>query len=142
MTSFYTTAGMAVITAPASFDTYTAPEVRDLTIRLQRDGATGIVIDLAAVTYMNSTALGVILAAQNRLCGAGGWLAVAAATEPVTRMFRVTGLTRCLPMHPAVTDAIAELRQLAGTSQEPPAPLTDQRFTILDGIRSPDDPLN
>jgi anti-anti-sigma factor len=42
--------------------------------RLQRDGATGIVIDLAAVAYMNSTALGVILAAQNRLRGAGGWL--------------------------------------------------------------------
>jgi anti-sigma B factor antagonist len=122
LTSHYTTAGIAVITAPASFDTYTAPEVRDLTIQLQRDGATGIVIDLAAVTYMNSTALGVILAAQNRLRDAGGCLAVAAATDPVTRMFRATGLTRLVAMHPAVTDAVAELRQLTGTSREPAAP--------------------
>jgi anti-anti-sigma factor len=105
MTSHYTTAGIAVITAPASFDIYTAREVRELTIRLQRDDTTAIVIDLAAVTYIDSTALGVILAAQHRLRDAGGWLAVAAPTAPVTRMFRVTGLTRLVAMHPTVTDA-------------------------------------
>ena len=114
MTSYYTTAGIAVITAPASFDTYTAPEVPDLTNRLQQDGATGIVIDLAAVTFMDSTALGVVLAAQHRFCDAGGWLAVAAATEPVTRMFRVTGLTRCLPIPPTVADAITAVPGAAG----------------------------
>jgi anti-sigma B factor antagonist len=106
VTSPYTTAGIAVITAPVSFDVYTAREVRDLTIRLQQDGTTAIVIDLAAVTYIDSAALGVILAAQHRLRDAGGWLAVAAATDPVTRMFRVTGLTRCVPMHLTVTGAI------------------------------------
>jgi anti-sigma B factor antagonist len=107
MTSHHTTTGITVITAPPSFDIYTTPDVRNLTIRLQQDGTTQIVIDLAAVTYIDSTALGVILAAQHRLRDAGGWLAVAAATEPVTRMFRATGLTRCLPVHPTVTDAVA-----------------------------------
>jgi anti-anti-sigma factor len=114
VTGHYTTVGIAVITAPASFDIYTAPEVRDLTIRLQQDGATRIVIDLAAVTFMDSTALGVVLAAQQRLRSAGGWLAVAAATEPVARMFRVTGLTRCVAMHPTITDAITAVPGAAG----------------------------
>jgi anti-anti-sigma factor len=107
VTSHYTTAGISVIAAPASFDACTAAEVWDLTIRLQHDGATRIIIDLAAVTFIDRTALGVILAAQDRLRSAGGWLAVAAATEPVTRMVRVAGLTCCVALHPTVTDVIA-----------------------------------
>jgi anti-sigma B factor antagonist len=97
---------ITVIAAPASYDVYTAPEIRELTIRLQQDGATRIVIDLSAVTFMDSTPLGVIVAAQRRLCGAGGWLTVAAASEPVLRMFCVTGLTRLVPIHATVADAI------------------------------------
>jgi len=108
VTSHRTAGGIAVITAPASFDIYTAPEVRDLTIQLQRDGATVIVIDLGAVTFMDSTALGLIVVAHKRLTSAGGTLAVAGASEPVTRMFRVTGLTRLIPMHPTTGDAIRQ----------------------------------
>jgi anti-sigma B factor antagonist len=110
LTSHYTTAGVAVIAAPTNFDIDTAPEVRDLTNRLLRGGATGIVIDLAAVTFIDSTALAGILATQQRLRSAGRRLAVSGATEPVTRMFRVTGLIRFVAMHATAEDAITEAR--------------------------------
>jgi anti-sigma B factor antagonist len=103
---YYASGEVAVIQAPASFDVYSAPVVRDLTIRLQRDGAAGIVIDLSAVAFMDATSLGVILGAQLRLRRAGRWLAVAAASHPAARMLRITGLTRRVPVHPAVADAI------------------------------------
>jgi hypothetical protein len=35
-----------------------------------------------------------------------GWLAVAAGSKPVARMFRATDLTRCLLVHATVADAI------------------------------------
>jgi anti-sigma B factor antagonist len=101
-------AAPVVIEAPAVFGICTAAGVRDLTFRLQlRHGVTGIVIDLSAVTFMDNAALGVIVGARARLRGAGGWLAVAAASEPVARLFRVTGLTRLVPMYETAGDAIA-----------------------------------
>jgi len=104
----YTSGATSVIEAPADFSIYSAPAVRELAIQLQEGGATAIVFDLAGVTFMDNTALGVIVGAHKRLCGAGGrGAAVAAASDPVGRMFRVTGLSKCLPMHATVADALA-----------------------------------
>jgi anti-sigma B factor antagonist len=97
--------GTAVIAAPASFDIYSAPAVRALAIRLQRGGAASIVIDLAAVTFMDSSALGVILGTQARLRAAGGDIAVASASEPVAAMFSRAGLGARIAMYPDASAA-------------------------------------
>lgn len=99
--------GTAVISAPASFDIYSAPAIRALAIRLQRNGAASIAIDLAAVTFMDSSALGVILGTQARLRAAGGDIAVASASKPVAAMFSRAGLGARVAMYPEVTAAIA-----------------------------------
>lgn len=78
---------------------HTAGGVRGLIIALQWDGVTRIVIDPAPVTYMDNAALGVIVWTRRRLSGVGGRLTVAAASDPLTRMFRLTGLTRIMPVH-------------------------------------------
>jgi anti-anti-sigma factor len=75
----HSTGGTAVIEAPASFDTGTAPRVRELAIALQRDGVTGIVFDLGAVVFLDNQALAVIEGTRCRLRRAGGRIAVAAA---------------------------------------------------------------
>jgi anti-sigma B factor antagonist len=100
----------AVIKAPASFDIFTASAVRALTIRLQGDFVTRIVFDLSAVTFMDNTALGVIAGARTRLRRAGGHAAVAAATEPVARMFRLTGLDQHVPMYASAVEAASAPR--------------------------------
>jgi anti-sigma B factor antagonist len=105
-TSQHAPAAVAVIEAPASFGFRTAAAVRDQAIRAQRDGAAVLVIDLAATEFMDNVALGVIVGAQHRLRQAGGWLAVAAASDAVTALFRRTGLTRHIPMYPAPHDAV------------------------------------
>ena len=121
------TGDVAVITAPASFDIYTAPEVRDLASRLLRDGTTRVVIDLAAVTYLDATALGVILTARRRLTAAGGRLAVAGASRLAARAFRVTGLARAITLYPAPGDAISAMLAGAGASLEDAARITAAR---------------
>ena len=108
--SFNISGDAAVIKAPASFDIFTASAVRALTIRLQGDFATRIVFDLSAVTFMDNTALGVIAGARTRLRRAGGHAAVAAATEPVARMFRLTGLDQHVPMYASTVEAASAPR--------------------------------
>lgn len=83
---------IAVIEVPGSFDIYVNPKIRGLAVTLQRDGATVIVFDLAAVTAIDTTALGVIGGTHRSLVPAGGRAAVAAASEPAARLFRAFGL--------------------------------------------------
>ncbi|MGH3195138.1 MAG: STAS domain-containing protein, partial [Streptosporangiaceae bacterium] len=86
----YASGATSVIEAPDSFDIYSAPAVRELAIQLQEGGATAIVFDMGGVTFMDNTALGVIVGAHKRLRSAGGeGAAVAAASERVARCFEV-----------------------------------------------------
>lgn len=104
----YTSGETSVIEAPADFDIYSAPAVRELAVQLIDDGAAAIVFDMAGVAFMDNTALGVIFGAHKRLRGAGGQGAtVAAASERVARCFEVTGLSGHLPMYATAAEALA-----------------------------------
>jgi anti-sigma B factor antagonist len=104
----YATGAASVIEAPADFDIYSAPAVRELAVQLQGGGATAIVFDMSGVTFMDNTALGVIVGTHKRLRSAGGeGAAVAAASEGVARCFAVTGLTKHLPMYATAAEALA-----------------------------------
>jgi len=117
----YASGGAWIIEAPEEFDVSSAPALRELTIRLQGTGAAVIVIDLSAVTFMDSVALGVVAAAWDRCRRAEGWLAVAGAGEAAARKFRTTGLSRWLPAYPATEDAIAAA-QSGAAGRRPPEP--------------------
>jgi anti-sigma B factor antagonist len=104
----------AVIEAPASFDIHIVPRMRELTIKLQADGVTGIVFDLAATTYLDNTALGVIAGTHARLRPADGRVAVAAAAGQIGRLFTVTGLTRIVLTFATRQEAVSFLLIRAG----------------------------
>lgn len=55
-----------------------------------------IVLDLAAVTFIDSSALAVVLAAERRLVDCGGRLLVAHPSGRVHRVLRLCGLDRLL----------------------------------------------
>jgi anti-sigma B factor antagonist len=100
--------GTWVIEAPADFDIYSAPAVRELAVQLAGDGATRIVFDLGGVAFMDNTAFGVIFGAHKRLrAGGGKGAAVAAAGERVIRCLEVTGLSAHLPVYATAAEALA-----------------------------------
>jgi anti-sigma B factor antagonist len=104
----YASGAASVIEAPGSFDIYSAPAVRELAVQLQDAGAATIVFDMSGVTFMDNTALGVIVGAHKRLRGAGGeGAAVAAADDRVARCFAVTGLTKHRPRYATAAEALA-----------------------------------
>jgi stage II sporulation protein AA (anti-sigma F factor antagonist) len=55
-----------------------------------------VVVDLAGVTFIDSSGLGTLVRARNRLTSEGGGLLVAEPTERVRRLFELTGLTELL----------------------------------------------
>lgn len=114
ISSHRTSSSIAVIEAPASFDIYNAPVVRELAITLQADGVTGIIVDLTAATYLDNTALGVVAGTCARLRPTDGRIVVAAAAEPTARMFRVTGLTKIVPLFATCQEAVSFLQLRAG----------------------------
>ena len=82
------------VAATGELDVNTAPELRERLSALIGAGANLIVIDLSGVTFIDSTALSVMVSALKRLRQADGDLELASPTPSVRRVFEITGLTR------------------------------------------------
>ena len=87
-----------LLAVSGELDIATAPDLRDrLTAAIER-GATGIVVDLRNVTFMDSVAMAAILHARTQL-GTKGRLAVVLGAESYTKLvFEIAGLPRCLDL--------------------------------------------
>lgn len=97
--------GWTVVQVTGEVDIYTAPVLREQIVDLISDGCRRLVIDMQAVTFIDSTGLGVLIGALKRLRGGNGELRVVAATQPVLRMLRVTGLHRVLATFGSAVEA-------------------------------------
>jgi anti-sigma B factor antagonist len=97
--------GAVVITLAGELDLYNADEVRAAFVQALDDGATILVVDMTAVEFMDSTALGVLVEARSKL--ENGGLRLAAPQLGARRTLQVSGLDRHLPVHDSVEDALA-----------------------------------
>jgi anti-sigma B factor antagonist len=86
--------GKTVLSAVGELDVNTAPELREHLSRLINGGAHQIAVDLAEVSFVDSTALSVLVSALKRIRQADGDLTLASPNPSVRRVFEITGLTR------------------------------------------------
>jgi anti-sigma B factor antagonist len=96
-----------VLALAGDIDINTAPQVRDRLAGLQAAGQTSIVVDLAEVTFLDSSALGALVAAHQELAAAGGSLRLAAPRAHVQKVFRITRLADVIPLFDSVESACA-----------------------------------
>ena len=90
-------------------DIYTAPRLKEQLVKLIDDGATEVVVDLSDVTFIDSTALGVLIGGVRRANAAGGAMTIVVTSRPVKRALGITGLDRVFSLHATRDDAIAAL---------------------------------
>ena len=64
-----------------------------------------IVVDLSGVTFMDSTALGTLVAAVKKVQARGGTLSVVGASDRIASLFHITKLDTVLPLCPEPRDA-------------------------------------
>lgn len=72
------------------------------------NGGGGLVINLAGVGYMDSTALATLVAARRHAADRGGRVRLAGATPRVDGLIRLTQLNRVFEIFPSVEAATAE----------------------------------
>jgi anti-sigma B factor antagonist len=89
-------------------DASAAPELREELLQRITNGEHRIVLDLAEVSFMDSSALGALIAAAKRL-GPTGSIAVASLNSPVAKLFSVTRMDRVFSVSATVPDAIKKL---------------------------------
>ena len=99
--------GATVLSVVGDVDIDTASALRDQLDKLQADGVTTIVVDLADVGFLDSSGLGVIVTAHRALTEAGGSLRIARPRPHVQKVFSITRLADVVPVFDTVDAALA-----------------------------------
>jgi anti-sigma B factor antagonist len=90
--------GVPVITVNGEIDVATAPQLRESLHRLIAPGQATVVLDLLGVTFLDSTALGVLVGALKRCRELGGELHIVVTDARIRKIFEITGLNKVFPM--------------------------------------------
>jgi anti-sigma B factor antagonist len=85
-------AGHHVIAARGEIDLFTAPDLKQVLTDAIEGGEHRVVIDLSEVSFLDSTALGVLIGAVKRLRSRGGALAIVNTDSSIAKTFEITGL--------------------------------------------------
>ncbi|HEV2875427.1 MAG TPA: STAS domain-containing protein [Thermoleophilaceae bacterium] len=86
------TPGWYVITVGGECDLNAAPALSVAVEAAFQHGASTIVVDLQEVTFIDSTAIGILLAARERLRRSGGTFEVVCSVPAVVRVLEIVGM--------------------------------------------------
>jgi anti-sigma B factor antagonist len=95
-----------IVAVGGEFDLVTSRQLDEYLARAHRQDR-WIILDLAAVDFMDTSSLAVIVGHWKRLQAAGGMLALAGARYRHTKTLWITGLADRLPMYDTVDGALA-----------------------------------
>jgi anti-sigma B factor antagonist len=97
-----------VVAVTGEIDLFTAPEFKQRVSEPIDAGITTVVVDLTAVTFIDSSSLGVLIGAHRRLKLRGGALLVVCDSEPIVKTFRITGLDGVFTVVPTLEAALED----------------------------------
>jgi anti-sigma B factor antagonist len=106
-----TQSGAVAVVAPhGDLDMATVDDVRRTLAGLFDGGRSRVLMDLAGVGYLDSSGLGVLVAAMKQARAAGGDVRVCALQDDVRGIFELTRLARAMSIHTTRQEALASWR--------------------------------
>lgn len=111
-----TSSGVAVIDVAGELDIYTSPKLKSAIHQVLADRQTRVIVNLLQATYLDSTALSVLTAAQRQARAAGGNLGLIYDHPLIEKVFAITSLRDVFPIFRTEAEAVAAARRWA----EPP----------------------
>jgi anti-sigma B factor antagonist len=108
-----TQAGVTTIALCGELDSYSAPRLTDLLALAMAGPEPSVLIDLTEVEYIDSTGLGVLVAALKQSTDKSGSLALVKPTEAVGRVLHITGLDKVFVIHEDNDAALSSIRAKA-----------------------------
>jgi anti-sigma B factor antagonist len=104
-----------VVEVAGQIDLYAAPEFKERVSRVIDEGASRVIIDLARVTFMDSTGLGVLIGALKRIRAASADLLLVVTDYDIERLFELTGLDGTFRIYRSRDDALEHLEPARGS---------------------------
>ena len=101
--------GRHVVAVRGEIDLFTAPELKSALGEALESGHTRIVVDLTNTTFLDSTALGVLIGAVKRLRSRDGALAIVNVDENIAKTFEITGLDQIFTIRATRDEALDAL---------------------------------
>jgi anti-sigma B factor antagonist len=106
-----------VLAVRGEIDLFTAPELKQVLAESIEAGRIRIIVDLTDTTFLDSTALGVLIGAVKRLRSREGALAIVNTDENIAKTFEITGLDQIftiLPTRQEAVEAVGAAQNSAG----------------------------
>jgi anti-sigma B factor antagonist len=101
--------GAFVVSVTGEADLLTAPEIERELDTVLKLGGRAVVVDLAEVGFIDSTAIGVLLRMQPRFRARGGNLVIVSNDRRVLRTLEITGLDRVFRIERRLHEAVDAL---------------------------------
>ncbi len=108
-----TTNGVAVIDVAGELDIYTSPKLKSAIHQVLTDRQTRVIVNLLHATYLDSTALSVLTAAQRQARAVGGTLGLVYDHPLIEKVFAITSLRDAFPIFRTEAEAVAAARRWA-----------------------------
>jgi anti-sigma B factor antagonist len=106
-----------VLAVRGEIDLFTAPELKQVLAESIEGGRIRIIVDLTDTTFLDSTALGVLIGAVKRLRSRDGALAIVNIDDNIAKTFEITGLDQIftiVPTRDEAVEAVDPARDAAG----------------------------
>jgi anti-sigma B factor antagonist len=97
---------IGVVILVGEIDIYSAPEFKEVLVNGIEGGARKVIVDLSQVTFIDSTALGVLVSGAKRVRPRNGNLDIVCTDENIIRIFEITGLDRIFSIYASRGEAI------------------------------------
>ncbi len=102
--------GQAVVTVRGELDLFTAPRLQEALEAALKLGGRRLVVDLAKVSFIDSSALGVLITVGRKLRAAEGSLDLVCQDDHVRRVLELTGLDCVFGIHAQLQEALSAAR--------------------------------
>jgi anti-sigma B factor antagonist len=99
-----------VVRLNGDLDVVTASQLRERVADLVRRGHYDLIVDLDAVSFLDSTGLAVLVNALKRARAHDGSVRLVCTNEPLLQIFRITGLNKSFTIHATTIDALAAVQ--------------------------------
>ena len=98
--------GTWLVWVVGELDLHTAPELERALLGVPGEGVGAVMVDLSGCTFLDSTALAMLVEANRRLGDANGGLKIIGTAAAVRRPFEIAGLDRLFTFYPTRTAAV------------------------------------
>jgi anti-sigma B factor antagonist len=98
-----------VVAVSGEIDLFTAPELKTALGEAIEAGKSRIVVDLGETTFLDSTALGVLIGTVKRLRSRDGRLTIVNSDQNIAKTFEITGLDQIFTIRGSRDEALAAL---------------------------------